>query len=197
MGMSMKSDEEFIAGIYEKAEAGRKESEACQKTQGADAEEREKSRRFRPRTVRWLAAAACVGIISCVALAVGRRAGTQDDFGADPANYALLPTSLNGEEQFRIRSVEVLKTVRGRVTDCALSEDAAALTVTDAETAEELPVMLQCGVKPEEGEEVILLVNAEQDGYYLTDASRYYRRGNDGLYYNAQGSVFLESREGE
>ncbi|MDE7299684.1 MAG: hypothetical protein K2N94_12815 [Lachnospiraceae bacterium] len=195
--MSMKSDEEFIAGIYEKAEASRKKSETCQKTPGTDAREREKTRRFRPRAVRWLAAAACVGIISCVALAAGRKAGTKDDFGEDPANHALLPASLNGEENSRMRSVEMLETVRGRVTACVLSEDAAILTVTDEETAEELSVMLQCGVKPEEGEDVILLVNAEQDGYYLTDASRYYRRGNDGLYYNAQGSIFLESTEGE
>ena len=187
----MKSDEEFIAGIYEKAEERRREA-------GEPAEGRKQTLQFRPHIRRRLTAAACICILGCAALAAAAAGRSRTENEPEPyADYALLPASLDGEDNSRSRSVEQLRTFRGMVTACRTEETAAVLEMTDAETGKEILVVLQCGVKPEAGEEVILILNEEQDGYYLTDASRYYWKGSGGLYCNAQGSVFSEDAEGE
>lgn len=66
----MKSDDEFIAGVYEKAEERRRENEKPE----TDTGERKQLLRFRPRTWRWLTAAACLCILGGAVLAVRLQA---------------------------------------------------------------------------------------------------------------------------
>ncbi len=190
----MKSDDEFIAGIYEKAEERRRENEKPE----TDTGERKQLLRFRPRTWRWLTAAACLCILGGAVLA-GAAAGKSrtEHQPAPQAELALLPASLAAEDNPRVRSTEKLTTVRGTVKACGTEEPAAVLQMTNEETGREFSAVLQCGVKPEAGDEIILILNEEPDGYYLTDASRYYRKESDGLYYNAQGGIFSENTGGE
>lgn len=206
----MKSDEEFLTGIYRKAEQRRKE-EAEGKMPVVLAS------RKRPNRI------AAIGIVAasfCFLLAFsvygkklagnmesGQQGIESEGDGLNPENpdngiqtlnlgeTAENPTDASGcpAGQQRARIVQMPVTLFGTVQNYIEgTEDMIAVLYLDTEEYGELEIYVTYEEKFTEGEEVALLLTIEEDMYYLTDSGQKYKKGENGFYYNTFGEVLSE-----
>lgn len=177
----MKSDKEFIAGIYQKAEEQRKK------------EEKEKIKKQQAHGWRWLPAAACVFLLAGTAFLYGKRGDHAEDNGIEPTNYIEpLSDDVEAGNLSRIRTVGMQETVYGTVVEYKKPSETAGILVLDVEEKEKVTAVLEFDTELEVGDEVVVLLSSDKEGFFLQDADSLYIKKEDGLFYNAGGSVFSE-----
>ncbi len=191
----MKSDEEFLKGIYEKAEA----------LQNAPVQTQTKNR-FASRSM-WngLAAAACVCLLAAVAVVSGGKltgrgdsgdgvssTGYETDGEASPMQSRM--TNIDENAGIATLSVDHERYVHGTVqtvVDSTESEagTAACIVLQLADSVDVMTVYVEEADGWSIGEEVWLFVEYQGDGAHLrTNADRYVLAA-DGEFYNANGAV--------
>ncbi|MBO5199235.1 MAG: hypothetical protein J6B85_12085 [Lachnospiraceae bacterium] len=219
----MKSDREFIEGIYRKAEALQRE-EALQKADGAQSGPKLRKAE-NVRRLRVLAGAAAAMLVVCVgtALVRGSGLGTQQEqagdpgmemarmmpegYGVDPAAYTL------GDEETEsfILTGEVIRvsTSEGseNAADAVIRTDSWLSAAPEGDTSE-ITVRYQgtdeygWSVVFAQGEQVMLFLAADEasgDGfYYLQEGSQskyvFWKEEGDACYYKNAAGVVLDSR---
>lgn len=177
----MKSDKEFIAGIYQKAEEQlRKEKE-------------EEIKKHPAHGWRWLPAAACVFLLAGTAFIYGRRGDNAEDNKVEPTNY-IEPLSADIETGNipKIRTVGMEETVYGTVAEYRKPGETVGILVLDVEGKDRVTVSLDFDAGLETGDEVIVLLPVGKKDFFLQDANELYIKKDDGLFYNAGGSIFSE-----
>lgn len=194
----MKSDEEFIKGIYEKAAA----------IQSLPAQNEPKRRSFTWKGWSGLAAACFCVLIAGVAVSNGKLwehsdtdggngAASADYAGNDAGTYAqnrmVEPEDMNAgiatmslnEQSYVHGTVQEITELMEAVSGCS-----ASVNIQLLDSAGIAVIYTVDSNGWELGEEVWLLIDMEEDGDYLRDERNKFTLAEDGLFYNAAGVVF-------
>lgn len=199
----MRSDEEFIKGIYEKAAA----------IQNLSVQNEPKRHRFSIQRLSTLAAAACICLlVAGVAVSGGRLFGNSNTDGEDgisSSDYALneenvssysraaenedanagIATMSLGEQSYVHGVVQEVVQISG-----ATSGFTAYVNLKLSENGESMTVYIADAAGWDVGEEVWLLVELDEAGAYLLNSTDKYELDEDGAFYNEAGVVFGDSK---
>lgn len=185
----MKSEEEFLAGIYQKAELIKKSA--------AEEETKEKNKvlRFRLSMRQGVAAAACFCLLLGLVVSGSRLTGQKDN--AEEVNYdnqvQQIAAYMAGEDSpGKLRMAEDKLPVTGTVLTVQKDGDSWLAVLENQEDGSTVTFRVLYEAELQAGEKIALMLTVSEEGYSLTDAAELYRAAADGSYYNTDGTVFDE-----